>query len=144
MEKLVDIKMAEGREMNCPTLNSWSKKRVLFPLSLCLLLISCASSHNMKDGGEGFWGGGYLVDEISDGVFKITAKTNVAQWSDYGTARPMWKKHAEEACQGKKYTELNINEYEYEKPVIRMTIESLFFRYIVTVKEGIAVCDKED
>lgn len=98
----------------------------------------------MKDGGEGFWGGGYLVEPVSDGVFKIIAKTNVAQWSDYGTARRMWKKHADEACHGRGYTELNVKEYEYEMPVIRMSIESLFFRYIVTVKEGIAVCDKTD
>ena len=130
--------------MKCRIPNRWRKTQSLIPLFLCLLLISCASSHNMKDGGEGFWGGGYLVNKISHGAFKITAKTNVAQWSDYGTARRMWKEHAEAACQGQQYTEQDINEYEYEKPVVRMSIESLFFRYIVTVKDGIAVCDKED
>ncbi|MET0106913.1 MAG: hypothetical protein ABW072_17505 [Sedimenticola sp.] len=114
-------------------------------LLISVLLVSCASTHNMKDGGEGTWGGGFLVEPVSDGVFRIIAKTNVAQWSAYGTARRMWKKHAEEACQGKEYTELDVKEYAYEKPVVwRTSIESLFFRYIITVKEGLAVCAKEN
>ena len=113
-------------------------------LGISFLLLSCASSYNMKEGGESFWGGGYLVEPVSEGVYKIIAKTNVAQWTDFGTARRMWKKHAQEACEGREYTELDVKEYSYEKSVYRMTLESLFFRYIVTVKEGLAVCAKED
>jgi hypothetical protein len=100
----------------------------------------------MKDGSESFWGGGYLVEPVSEGVYKITAKTNVAQWSDYGTARRMWKKHAEDACKGKTYVESEVSEYTYEEhtegPI--MFIEQLFFRYIVTVKEGLAVCPGDE
>jgi hypothetical protein len=96
----------------------------------------------MKDGGESFFGGGYLVEEVSEGTFRIIAKTNTAQWSDYGTARRMWKKHAEEACNGKPYTEVDVQEYEYDEsegqPIL--FFEQIFFRYIVTVKEGLAVC----
>lgn len=118
--------------------------KILIFLFLSILLVSCASNYNMKDGGESFWGGGYLVEPVSEGVYRIIARTNVAQWSDYGTARRMWKKHAQEACEGREYTELDVEEYAYEKPVYRMTFESLFFRYIVTVKKGLAVCAEED
>ena len=31
------------------------------------LVAFCASSHDMSEGGEGFWGGGYQVSEVSDG-----------------------------------------------------------------------------
>ncbi len=118
--------------------------KLIFILTLSLFIFSCASTYNMKDGGESFWGGGYLIEPVSDGVFRIVAKTNVAQWSDYGTARRMWKKHAEEVCKGKPYTEMEVEEYEYEKRVEpRLTIESWLFRYIVTVKTGLAVCSEE-
>lgn len=119
---------------------------VILTTGLFILSCSCASTHNMKDDGESFWGGGYLVEQVSEDVYKITAKTNVAQWSDYWTARRMWKKHAKEACKGKKYIESEVNEYTYEEhneaPI--MSIEQLFFRYIVTVKEGIASCTDEE
>ena len=99
----------------------------------------------MKDGSESFWGGGYLVEPVSEGVYKITAKTNVAQWSDYGTAKRMWKKHAQEACKGKTYEELEVNEYAYDEYANQtpLFIEQLIFRYIITVKEGFAVCSSD-
>lgn len=119
---------------------------VVLILGSDLLISSCASTHNMRDGGESFWGRGYLVEPISENAYRITTKTNVAQWSDYWTARRMWKKHATEACEGRKYIESEVNEYTYEEhnegPV--MSIEQLFFRYIVTVKEGIATCIDEE
>ena len=100
----------------------------------------------MTEGSEGIFGGGYSVEQVSEGVYKIVAKTNVAQWSDYGTARRMWKKHAQEACEGKAYVELDVNEYEYDRFPNRivMSIEQLFFRYIITVKEGLAVCSNDE
>ena len=121
-------------------------REALTILILSFLTISCASTHNMKDGSESIFGGGYSVEQVSEGVYKIIAKTNVAQWSDYGTARRMWKKHAQEACKGKTYVELDVNEYEYDKYPnrIAMSIEQLFFRYIITVKEGLAVCSSEE
>lgn len=104
---------------------------------LVILLAGCASTHEMKDGEEGFWGGGYRVDEISEGEFMITAKTNAAQLTAYGTARKMWEKQANKACGEKPYIEKDIREYDYEHiPAQHFGI----FRYIVTVKEGIAIC----
>ena len=79
------------------------------------------------------------MEPVSEGVYKIIAKTNVAQWTDFGTARRMWKKHAQEACKGKSYVESEINEYTYED-----VPRYLWNRYIVTVKEGLAVCSSEE
>jgi len=114
-------------------------------LGVCTLICSCASTHDMKDGSKSFFGGGYLVEQVSEGVYKITAKTNTAQWSDYGTARRMWKKHAQEACKGKTYVELEVNEYAYDEYANQtpLFIEQLIFRYIITVKEGLAVCSSD-
>ncbi|NIM29684.1 MAG: hypothetical protein GTO67_12915 [Gammaproteobacteria bacterium] len=114
-----------------------SKFVFTFLLGATQVLLGCASTHNMKDGADNFWGGGYLVEEDAPGVFRITAKTNVAQWSSYSTARRMWKKHARDACGGDAYVEKNIREYDYE------AMPGYYWaRYIVTVKEGLAVCQK--
>ena len=93
---------------------------------ICISTLSCASSRNLKESGEGFLGGGYLVEPISEGVYKITAKTNFAQWTDFGTARRMWKKP---------YVEEGVREYSYDH-----LPRYLWNRYIVTVKEGIVKC----
>ena len=98
---------------------------------------SCTSTHNMKDGGEGFWGGGYKVDEVSSGVYRITAKTNVAPVTNMSGAQNMWEEHAEESCGELGYTEENVHEYSYEK--MPPTLFGLG-KYIVSVKEGLAVC----
>lgn len=98
-------------------------------------LSACASTHDMKDGEEGFWGGGYLIEELSTGVFHITTKTNAAQWANYSAARKMWDKHAHEACGDRSYSERDITEYDYKD-----IPDFLWNRYIIAVKEGIAVC----
>ena len=130
---------------NCESIRVRTIENPLWVLGICALICSCASTHNMKEGGESHFGGGYLVEEVSEGTFRIIAKTNVAQWSDYGTARRMWKKRAEEACNGKPYTEVDVKEYEYDEsegqPIL--FFEQIFFRNIVTVKEGLAVCSEE-
>lgn len=106
-------------------------------IPIAVMSSGCASSHNLKDGDESFWGGGYLVEEKSPGTFHITAKTNVAQWSSYSTARQMWEEHAKKACGGDAYVEKDISEYDYEAMPRYM-----WARYIVTVKEGLAVCQR--
>lgn len=93
----------------------------------------------MKDGGESFFGGGYLVTELSPSVYRITAKTNATQWSSYSTARRMWEKHARDACGGAPYIEKDIREYDYEAMP-----RYAWARYIVTVKEGVAECRLND
>jgi len=57
----------------------------------------------------------------------------------------MWKKHAQEACKGKTYEELEVNEYAYDEYANQtpLFIEQLIFRYIITVKEGLAVCSSD-
>ncbi len=112
-----------------------SPARITCALLAGLALNSCSSSHNLAEGGEGTFGGGYLVDPVSENVYQITAKTNVAQWTDHGTARRMWKKHAEEACKGRPYVEGEVKEYTYEAQP-----QYLWNKYIVTVKEGQAQC----
>ena len=79
------------------------------------------------------------MTEVSSGVYRITAKTNVAPVTNMWGARSMWEDHAKESCGELGYTEENINEYTYE-PIP----PSLFGlgKYIVSVKEGLAVCNK--
>jgi hypothetical protein len=124
--------------MVCILFNTYILKFASF-LGILLLLAGCASTHNMKDGGEGFWGGGYLVEPVSEDVYKIIAKTNVAQWEAFGTARRMWERHAKEACNGRPYVESEVYEYTYED-----IPPYLWNRYIVTVKEGVATCTTEE
>lgn len=100
-----------------------------------LFLGSCASSHNMADGGAGFWNGGYKVTAVKEGVYRIRAQTNVAPFENPGTAREMWAEHAEVACGGP-YTEKNVTEYSYE-PIPPTWIG---LKYITSVKEGLATC----
>jgi len=111
---------------------------IIWILGSCVSVCSCASTHNLKDDGEGFWGGGYLVEPVSEGVYKIIAKTNVAQWEAFGTVRRMWEKHAKEACNGRSYVESEVKEYTYED-----IPRYLWNRYIVTVKEGLAICSHD-
>jgi hypothetical protein len=109
--------------------------KIIGLVAIYISTLSCASSRNIKESGEGFLGGGYLVEPISEGVYKITAKTNFAQWTDFGTARRMWKKQAQEVCKGKPYVEEGVREYSYDH-----LPRYLWNRYIVTVKEGIVKC----
>ena len=106
---------------------------------LILALSGCTSTHDMKDGTESFWGGGYLVEELSDSEYRITAKSNVAQWANYSAARQMWEQHAQEACGDRSHVERDVREYDYQDAP-----NFLWNRYIVAVKEGIAVCMSDD
>ena len=107
--------------------------------ALILALSACTSTHDMKDGTESFWGGGYLVEELSASSYRITAKSNVAQWANYSAARQMWAERAREACGDRPYVERDIQEYDYEDAP-----SFLWNRYIVAVKEGLAVCNSAD
>ena len=49
----------------------------------------------------------------------------------------MWEKEAKKACVGKSYSEVNVTERDYE------SLPSIFplAKYIVTEKDGYAVCE---
>jgi hypothetical protein len=108
---------------------------LIFILSVGSLLSSCASNHELNSGDPNYLGGGYQVEKEAGNKVAITAKTNFAPWENKSGARSKWAKLAEEACGNTNYIEEDIREYSYD------TVPPLVFvRYIVTVKEGFAVC----
>ena len=112
-----------------------------FKIFACLLVFSflissCASTHDFSKDRHSTLGGGYEVTKIQQGTYRIVAKTNETPWTNFGTARKMWRDLAEKACGKAEYTEQDINEYSYEN-------SPRFFGvvpYIVSAREGNAVC----
>ncbi len=111
--------------------------QTIIMLLVLVIVASCSSSHNIKKDGENSLGGGYMVGNKVRGRVPITAKTNYAPWENYGSARSMWAKHAKQTCGHSNYTEEDVKEYIYEQ-----IPEYNGLKYIVTVKEGVAVCKK--
>ena len=94
----------------------------------------------MSDGGPGFWGGGFQVQESGKGEYTIRAQTDVAPFTNREGARSIWAKHAGKACGTDGYEEKDIKEYSYE------TMPPTLFglgKYIVSVKEGVARCKRQ-
>jgi len=102
-----------------------------FLVALSMLLVSCASSHNLANGRSPF-GGGYKVVKVSQNKYKITAITNWAPWPNYDDVREMWDKHAKSACGN--------NEYRGEIIGERVRDDLGTGTHFVTVKEGYATC----
>lgn len=115
-----------------------SKMKYYFKLlltSCSLLICSCASNHNLDEDPVNLLGGGISVQSSGEAKHRIVTKTNQTPWKDFGTARKMWSKAANKACDGP-YDEESVNEYTYESVISPIYIPL----YIVTVKEGYAKC----
>ncbi|MGD2117392.1 MAG: hypothetical protein PVG66_03470 [Chromatiales bacterium] len=112
-------------------------KRIALLLIYSSFLVGCASTHDLRSGEQNHLGGGYQVGYEFGGRIPIKAKTNFAPWENYASARSMWAKLAEQACGHPNFSEEDVKEYSYE------TVPPLvFIKYIVTVKEGYAVCSQ--
>lgn len=103
------------------------------------LLSGCASSHNLATDGNNVLGGGFFQSKIRDGIFQISVKTNWAPWVNTTAARSSWRDRAKELCGSDKFRELEITEGSYDQlPPFGL------LRYIVTTRDGFAVCDSAD
>lgn len=103
----------------------------------CMLITSCASTHNLKTDGPTFMGGGYHVSESDGGGYRIYTKSNASPWTNFGSVRDTWENLAEEKCGDSGYTELDVDEYSYElQPAMWGML-----KYLISVKRGIAVCN---
>ena len=84
-------------------------------------------------------GGGYRIDELETGVYKIHAKTNlVYARGNIEAAREMWQDQAVKVCGDDNFLEKNIDEYEIYRvdagPFLKVDQWQ-------NVKNGIVVCD---
>ena len=113
--------------------------RVLTNLLVALLgpvLTSCASTHDMASGPNPL-GGGIREFDVADGVYRIMVKTNAAPWENLSGARSSWLSRAEHFCGQGRFKEFEVREYSYDNvPAVG------FVRYIVTAREGYAVCNR--
>ena len=111
--------------------------RIFCIVILAISLFGCASTHNFATDGNNVLGGGYLESKIHDGVYHITVKTNWAPWVRTSAARSAWQTRAQTLCGSEKFRELQIKESSYEP----ISAYQGIVPYIVTVREGFAVCD---
>jgi hypothetical protein len=121
-------------------MNDWyamsdSLKNIII-LFLVLMVSSCTSTHNLESDDLNLGGGGYSVNEVRPGEYWVVVKTKWAPWENFGVARNMWEKRAKEACAQKGFIGKDINEYSYDVYTPYLGV----IRYIITVKEGYAVC----
>ncbi len=117
-----------------------------------LLLVGCASTHDMSNGGPSALGGGYLEEKVFDGVYRLEVKLDRLPWSSQSSANEKWHKRAVQLCEDKGYRELNARgrsehqlSYGYSLPIgggVFMSGSSAIYG-----KRGYVVCsyvDKED
>lgn len=110
--------------------------RILSIVLITTLLCACASSHNLATDGTNLLGGGYFTSKVNDGIFQISVKTNWAAWVNTSAARSAWRDRATELCGSEKFRELEIREGNYD-PIPPFG----FLRYIVTTRDGYAICE---
>jgi len=99
-------------------------------------VVGCASSHNLAEGSNAL-GGGYFESKVADGVYQISVKTNWAPWVNTSAARSSWESRARALCRSDKFRQLEIRESHYDH--IQPMVAGL--RYIVTTRDGYAVCE---
>jgi hypothetical protein len=111
--------------------------RAIQTIMASALLCGCASTHNLATDGNNLFGGGYFQSKVHDGIFQISVKTNWAPWVNASAARSSWRDRAKELCGSEKFRELDIREANYdERPPLVLGL-----RYIVTTRDGFAVCE---
>ena len=106
----------------------------MIALSL-FILAGCSSYHNINKDGESYLGGGFKDSVIADGVFKITAKTNFAPWTNFDAANKTFNRRAKELCAGN-YNVIKSSEEEFE----HLETEGAA-KYIISRVEGYVRCE---
>lgn len=110
--------------------------QIVLLIFVILIISSCAatSDNNLAEDPFNSWGGGggYLVREVSKGIFEIEGRTNGTLLVNYGAAREMWEKQAKKACPNG-YMEKDIKEYTFPQAGTGI--------YQHSIKKGLAVCN---
>jgi hypothetical protein len=101
-----------------------------------LLIAGCASTHNLATDGSNALGGGFTESKIADGIYQIYVRTNWAPWENQTAARNDWRARAERMCGSGKFREVEVRESSYDR-IQPMGV----LRYIVTTRDGYAVCE---
>jgi hypothetical protein len=101
------------------------------------ILCGCASSHNLSTDGANLLGGGYFQNQVHDGIFQISVKTNFGPWANTYAARSSWRERAAALCGSDRFRELEIAEGSYDQ-----THSIGLLRQIVTTRDGYAVCER--
>lgn len=89
------------------------KSRFFQCLLLVLFVSSCASYHNLNEGGTNHLGGGFLDTELVSGLYQLTVKTNFAPWTNFSGAWNTWNKRAKELCNQKDFENFEVEESSY-------------------------------
>lgn len=135
-------------EMRCPVhfQDRLGQRLEFLPMSLCRTTFSalaavalasgCASTHNMATDGTNLLGGGYWESKIADGVYQVSVKTNFAPWVNTSGARSAWRSRAQALCGTDAFREFKIVESSFDQmPGVLGAL-----RYIITTRDGVAVC----
>lgn len=120
------------------------KVLVLF-LFFSFPLVSCTTSYyNIGEEGMSAWGGGFIDTKLDDGFYQIIAKSQLRPWTDFGTAREIFKKRATELCgeEGYQIVETTDSTYEQEEPVFEpdSIITILRAEPVISQIEGAILC----
>lgn len=68
-------------------------------VSAVLTIGGCASTHNLKtDGANIFGGGGFIGEELRPGLYRMSARSNMAIWPSFAAASETWKIRADQLC----------------------------------------------
>lgn len=87
-----------------------TKTNPLNIFAVALLLTGCASTYDLSQGGTGALGGGYLEEEIIDGVYRLEVRLNISLFSTQAYANEEWHRRARKLCREQGYREVHANE----------------------------------
>jgi hypothetical protein len=89
------------------------KVRLYQCLLLAMLVSSCASYHDLSEGGANHLGGGFLDTKLVSGLYSLTVKTNFAPWPNFSGAWSTWNKRAKELCVQQDFENIEVEESTY-------------------------------
>jgi len=89
------------------------KSRVFQCLLLTVFISSCASYHNLNEGGANHFGGGFLDTKLASGLYSLTVKTNFAPWPNFSGAWSTWNKRAKELFEQQDFENIEVEESSY-------------------------------
>lgn len=115
---------------------------------ICLTaLAACSSTHNFKTDGNNALGGGFYDENISSGLYKLSASGNMAPWPNFGAAKETWRRRADQLCGTNKYQEIVTSEnagYQGKNPVyLRPGFMPEMPRYN-SIISGYILCDSSE
>ncbi|MBI2307015.1 MAG: sel1 repeat family protein [Rhodocyclales bacterium] len=76
------------------------------PFVFLTVVAGCSSTHNFRTDGHSPFGGGFADNEITKGLYQLTATANRAPWPTFGAAIDTWRGRAEQLCGGNRYQQI--------------------------------------